>query len=373
MLTEAMPYHRVVTYDPSGWAAVPANNGANGPAWQWEEELLVGFTRGTFAATRAGHQCDNDRPFESWLARSEDGGESWQTWRPVPYVGAGALPIALPAPLDFTSPGLVMRVEGHGYHGNAGAHWFASLDRGTTWRGPYGFGDLLDRPPLAGHEFTGRTAYLVEDVGTALFFLSARARPVGDPGRVSLSDKPFVARAVDGGRDFEFVSWIVAPEEPARAVMPAPVRLSSNDLVVALRRRSDAANWIDLYHSGDNGVTWSFRSQVADTADGDRFNGNPPALIAMADGGLCCAYGNRSARQICVRFSADQGATWEPERVLRDDFQSVNGWPDLGYCRLFQRPDGRLVVVYFWCTERRPETHIEATIYCEKARQRESE
>jgi hypothetical protein len=364
-MPETTPYHRVVTYDPSRWDAVPANNGANGPAWQWGDELLAGFTRGTFSAPSTSHQCDNDRPFESWLARSENGGESWQTWLPAHYAGSGEPPLPLPAPLDFTSPGFAMRVEGHGYHGNAGAHWFASLDRGASWRGPYGFGNLLAHAELVGSEFTGRTAYLVEGADTALLFLSARARPPGDPGHVSLSDKSFVARMIDGGRSFEFVSWIVPRDDPARAVMPAPVRCSSTDLVVALRRRSDAGNWIDVYRSGDDGATWAFLSKVADTAAGDQFNGNPPALVAMADGRLCCAYGNRSARQIRVRFSADHGATWGPERVLRDDFHSVNGWPDLGYCRLFQRPDGKLVVVYFWCTETRPETHIEATIYCE--------
>ena len=64
-----------------------------------------------------------------------------------------------------------------------------------------------------------------------------------------------------------------------------------------------------------------------------------------------------------ARFSADAGKTWGPELVLRDGLQSANGSPDLGYPRLFQRPDGKLVAVYFWCTPERPETHIEATIF----------
>jgi hypothetical protein len=49
--------------------------------------------------------------------------------------------------------------------------------------------------------------------------------------------------------------------------------------------------------------------------------------------------------------------------VLRDDFSSANGWPDLGYPGLYQRRDGRLVAVYFWCTRERPQTHIAATIF----------
>lgn len=355
--------HRIVTYEPSHWDAVPANNGANGPAWQWGDELLVGFTRGTFARAETGHQCSYDHPFESWLARSRDGGEHWQLWRPAPYAGAAAKPRALDTPLDFTAPGFVMRVEGNGYHGNAGARWFYSLDRGDTWQGPYSFGGLLAHPELDGHEFTGRTAYLVEGTDTIAVYLSVRSRHTDEALQVSFSDKPFLARSTDGGRSFHFVSWIVTPDDPARAVMPAPVWLSATDLVVALRRRSAAGNWIDGYRSHDDGATWSFLSKVADTADGDRFNGNPPALVGLSDGRLCCAYGNRSRRQIRARFSADGGITWGPEHVLRDDFHSANGWPDLGYCRLFQRPDGRLTVVYFWCTAERPETHIEATIF----------
>jgi hypothetical protein len=64
-----------------------------------------------------------------------------------------------------------------------------------------------------------------------------------------------------------------------------------------------------------------------------------------------------------ARFSSNAGRTWGQELVLRDDFQSVNGFADLGYPRLYQRPEGKLVAVYFWCTPERPETHIEATIF----------
>ncbi len=355
--------HMVVAYDAAKWAAVPANNGGNSPTWQWGEELLVGFTMGAFASPESLHQTVNAGPFVSWLARSRDGGESWETTAPTPYAGQAGTPIGVPGGFDFSAPGFVLRVEGNGYHGNSGARWFVSQDRGATWRGPFGFGDLLEHPELEGMEFTARTGYLVNGPLDLFLFLSARRPFTGDSLQVRLTDKSFLARTTDGGKTFAFVSWVAGKDDAYRAVMPAPLRLSETELVVALRRKSVEHNWIDVYGSADNGQSWAFVSKVGHTEDGNDFNGNPPAMVLTQDGRLCCVYGNRSRRQIIGRMSADNGATWGPEHVLRDDFDSVNGQPDLGYPRLFSRPDGKLVAVYFWCTPERPQTHIEATIF----------
>jgi len=349
--------HHVVYHDPAKWAAVPANNGANGPVWQWGDELLAGFTMSTFA-NAAGHQCAG--PCHSWLARSVDGGETWQTWEPEGYAGQPEPVLrGLTEGADFVMPGFVLRVEGNGYHGNSGCRWFSSADRGATWGGPYGFGTLFESPELAGLEFTGRTGYLVDGPRTLLLFLSARRPARG----IALQEKAFLARTDDGGRSWAFVSWLVPWSDPCRAVMPAPVRLSPARLVAALRRKSQTNNWIDCVASSDNGATWTHLSRVGDTEAASSYNGNPPAMVLMADGRLCCVYGHRSERRMLARFSADGGATWSDPAVVRDDFSSVNGWPDLGYPRLYQRPDGRLVAVYFWCTRERPQTHIAATIF----------
>ena len=355
--------HVVVAYDPTKWAAVPANNGGNGPTWQWGHEMLVGYSQGPFAAPETLHQTSSDGPFTSWLARSTDGGETWTTWRPHPYVGDPAQPAPPPGDVDVSAPGFVLRVQGNGYHGNAGACWFYSQDKGTSWQGPFGFGGLLDHPELAGMEFTGRTAYLAEGSGNLLLFLSARRPSQGSKLQVHLTDKAFVARMTKGGKAFTFLSWIVPKDDPYRAVMPAPVRLSQDRLVAALRRKSAHHNWIDAYASDDGGKSWHHLAQVGATEDANAYNGNPPALVRTFDGRLCCVYGHRSRRQIIVRVSHDGGATWGPEMALRSDFASVNGQPDLGYPRLFQRPDGKLVTAYFWCTAERPQTHIEASIF----------
>ena len=357
------PQHSLVYHDSERWAAVPANNGGNSPIWQWGDELLVGFTLGTYAQAEKGHQCDYEHPFESWLARSTDGGETWACTRPRPYAGQGEPVSARPEPIDFSEPNCVLRVEGAGYHGNTTAGWFVSSDRGKIWSGPFGFGALLDHPDLKGREFTARTAYLINGPIDASLFLSVREP--GDKGSlgVKIREKTFLARTRDGGMSFEFVAWIVPWADPYRAVMPAPVRIDSATLVVALRRKSPEHNWIDCFSSDDNGLRWSFLSKIADTEDGNNFNGNPPAMIRLGDSRLCCVYGNRSRRQIIARYSDDEGATWPLEQVIRTGFESANGSPDLGYVRLYQRTDRKLVAVYFWCTPSMPQTHIEATIF----------
>ncbi len=374
-MTQSALRHVVVIDDPAQWNAVPANNGGNGPTWQWGNELLVGFTQGAAKTDSSFHQVDDAQPYRSMLARSLDGGESWQSYAPENYPGNCQIDhardsdreidaaVPLPKALDFRAAGFVLRVAGYGYHGNAGQQWFHSLDKGQNWRGPFLFTGLLDHPELAGRQFTSRTAYLVNAAQDCFLFLSVRQLGIA-AHVVSPTDKVFLARTVDGGRSFQFVAWVVPPSDESRAVMPAPVRLSAADIVVALRRRNDPADrcWIDCYQSQDNGQTWAFLSEVGFTG-GRNSNGNPPAMIRLVDGRLCCVYGERRRGLIIARFSQDGGRTWGAKMILRQDFHSANGAMDLGYPRLFQRLDGRLATVYFWCSPERPETHLEATLF----------
>lgn len=357
--------HSIVYYEQNSWAAVPANNGANGPLWQWDDELLIGFTKGVFFPAEKGHQCRYDRPFESWLARSRDGGDTWETWQPHEYAGKQNIKKAAPVDnaVDFAHPDFLMRVEGAGYHGNEEARWFASHDRGESWSGPFDFGSLLSHPELTGKEFTSRTAYLSGQGAEILMFLTVRDNEVPNNLNVIFAEKTFVARATAGGKEFTFVSWALPWSDPYRAAMPAPARISETTLLVAVRRKSREHNWIDCYISEDDGASWRFRSKLGDTEDGNNHNGNPPALIRMEDGRLCGVYGNRSREHMLARFSDDGGLNWSAPYILRDGFRSVNGYPDLGYPRLFQRTDGRLVATYFWCSPERPQTHVASTIF----------
>jgi hypothetical protein len=357
--------HIVVNHQKNKWCAVPANNGANGPAWQWEDELLVGFTCGEAQFTKPGHQVDHESPHESYFARSRDGGENWEVWKPENFVGDEGFKaenaIALTESIDFMSPGFVMRVEGNAYHGSFGQQWFYSLDKGASWKGPYTFTNLFTHPELAGKEFTGRTDYLVNSSSECFLFLSVRAKEF-TRWEISSTDKVFLAKTTDGGKTFDFVSWVVPPADPNRAVMPSTVRITQNKIISAIRRRYNNECWIDCYYSVDNGQSWEFLSKVSDTGRGNT-NGNPPAMILMEDGRICCVYANRDKLEMHARYSSNEGKSWGDEQVLRNDFKSINNCPELGYTRLFRRQDGKLVAVYFWCSPEMPETHIEATIF----------
>jgi hypothetical protein len=245
---------------------------------------------------------------------------------------------------------------GNGYHGSEAARgaFFCSTDRGRSWRGPFDFGSLADDPALRGMEFTPRTDYFVEGPKSLLVLLSARAKPG--------NDKVFCARTTDGGATFQFVSWVVSPTDPYRAVMPSSVRLTDTHLVTTVRRRmlDEERNWVDAYASEDRGKTWSFLSKVGETGDQ---NGNPPALLRLKDGRLCCFYGNRVRRQLLGRRSADNGRTWDRETVLREGYASPENDADLGYPRAVQRADGQVLVFYYWASKQHPQQHIASTFW----------
>ena len=59
-------------------------------------------------------------------------------------------------------------------------------------------------------------------------------------------------------------------------------------------------------------------------------------------------------------LSADNGRTWDDEILLRADGSSR----DIGYVRAVQRPDGKVVAVYYFSDARTgPERYIGATIW----------
>ncbi len=345
--------HVTVYYEPGRFGGWPANHGL----WAWGNEILVGFSRGYYKDLGPErHNIDREKPEEHWLARSKDGGETWQWEDPSRggvlmargqalhgTVPAGILkePVPLEKPIDFLHPDLALTFRM--LHVDTGPSLlYYSYDRGRTWSGPFRLkvGEMT--------RIAARTDYQVLDRNSCLVFLTA-AKSNNREGRV------FCAKTSDGGRTWNFVSWI-GPEPKGIDIMPASVRLSPGEFLVTSRRQEESRRWIDAYRSADNGKSWTFLN----TAVSDTGEGNPPSLIRLRDGRLCLTYGFRAMPYgICARLSSDGGNSWGAPIVLRND----GGGRDLGYVRSVQRPDGKVVTIYYFLDRQKPERYIAATIW----------
>jgi predicted neuraminidase len=334
-----------------GW---PANHGA----WAWGNEILVGFSAGHHKDLGPErHAIDRERSEEHLLARSLDGGETWTIEDPskqgalVPVGRAlhGVTPPGLeerpwrdcPGGIDFTHPDFALTARMTDVDAGP-SRFYYSLDRGRSWQGPF-------RLPLFGQKgIAARTDYLVNGPHDLSLFLTA-SKEDGREGR------PLCARTTDGGKTWSFVSWI-GPEPNGYAIMPSTVRLGPAELLTAIRCREGSRSWLDTYRSLDDGRSWALDgTPVPDTGEG-----NPASLIRLADGRLCLTYGYRAAPfGIRARLSDDGGRTWGPEYLLRDD----GGGRDVGYPRSVQRPDGKVVTIYYFHDTPKGERYVAATIW----------
>ena len=325
-----------------GW---PAGYSAN--QWIWGNEIMVAFCRGYFNANPTSHTIDWSKPNQRCQARSLDGGETWSLDEKGERSGKEKGPSPSSGGINFADPNFAMMMD-RGFS--------ISYDRGRTWQGHYKFNGI----ELG---MTSRHDYIVEGEKQCLFFLSAAMPEVSGSNH---NDRAFMARTTDGGQTFQFASWLTDEKSiKIRSVMPSAVRTSATRLVAITRRKvkdfntRKNFNWIEASVSEDNGASWRYLSKVADTDRGEE-NGSPPALVRLRDGRLAVAYGYRSyPLGIRAKISEDGGKTWSDEIVLRDD----GGTWDLGYPRMMQRPDGKLVCIYYYNTREYPEPHIVATIW----------
>jgi hypothetical protein len=347
-----------VYFQPGRFGGWPANHGM----WSWGDEIVVGFSVGYYQDRGVGfHAIDHAKPERHVLARSRDGGSTWSLEDPeregvlvgtkgmrhgtLPPDVHESAPVDCPGGIDFTHPDFAMTVRMADIDGGQSPFYY-SLDRAHTWKGPF-------RLPLCGQTgIAARTDYLVNGPHDCLMFVTASKRN-GKEGR------PICIRTTDGARSWQFVSAI-GPEPTGYAIMPSTVRLSKTDLLTAIRRReqrpeeSDA--WIDAWLSRDNGQHWQFLDRAAP----DLGEGNPPALVRLRDGRVCLIYGVRKPPyRMEARLTGDGGNSWSKPFVLRSDGASR----DLGYPRAIQRPDGKVVAVYYFNDRSRVERTIDATIW----------
>ncbi len=333
-----------------GW---PANHGM----WSWGEEILVGFSCGYYKNLGDRHHIDRDKPEQHLLARSLDGGKTWNIEDPqkkgmlIPQGEAlhgTELPDLKPVPakdcpggIDFTHPDFAMTLRMSSAD-TGESRFYYSYDRGHNWEGPF-------RLPLLGTKgIMARTDYIVNGKHDCMVFLTA-AKENNEEGRV------LCARTQDGGASWKFISHI-GPEPTGYSIMPSTVRISENKLICTIRRKDDDPSWIDAYISEDNGETWEFAGKPVESCG----IGNPPAMIQLQDGRLCLTYGFREAPwEMRAVFSSDEGKTWTEPYTIR----TAGGGRDLGYPRTIQLPSGKIVTVYYWCDHADEERYIGATLW----------
>ena len=329
--------NHVIVYKESGrFAGWPANHGI----WSWGDEIVVGFRLGYFKI-KTGHAIDPDKPAVTRFARSLDGGQTWTLEIPsyLDENGNEPQPTGCPGGIDFTHPDFALRVRR--------SNFYTSLDRCKTWKGPYKL------PGFGRKAILARTDYIVNDRYDLLAFMAA-AKDDGKEGW------PFCVRTRDGARTWEFLSWIgPQPADGGYAIMPSTVRLSETGLLTMIRRKAikgdERLYWIEAYTSQDNGKSWEFLNKPTETLEG-----NPGHLIRLKDDRLLLTYGYRASPYgIRAKLSSDNGQSWGEEIILRDD---GGNW-DLGYPRTVQRPDGKVVVVYYFNDHENQERYIAATIW----------
>lgn len=352
--------------EPGRFAGWPANFGI----WSWGNEIVVGFTVGYHKSDAGFHRRDKDRPFVAMQGRSLDGGETWHVSEtPCRTPGTGPLSAdehvdnkhkesgdsnySTPKSYNLNHPDFAIMCGRTGVRGGSNSWYYTSTDRCNSWEGPYAL------PSFGYTGIAARTDYLISNQNEGMLFLTA-SKTDGQEGLV------FCAKTEDGAESFSLLSEI-GPEPEGFAIMPASVRLSKSDILVAVRCRGrsnesgsnweELQNWIDLYGSKDNGQSWNYMNRpVEDTGRG----GNPPTLTLLHDGRLCLTYGYRDAPyRMCAKLSDDAGKTWGEEIVLRDN----GGDPDIGYPRTVQRPDGVAVTIYYFDEEPDGERYIEATLW----------
>lgn len=336
----------------AGW---PANEGL----WTWGDEMLVGFEVATFVETEGDHSVNRDSPRRIVFARSLDGGATWTAEEhpeiaPPEYLGDAdkhkqegkAPPVASPGGFDFSNPDFIMKLRG--------GTFYVSRNRGHDWEGPY----LL---PTFDYISEARTSYVITGKSSCLFFMT---------GRVTRGELKYgrscVLRTEDGGKTFQFVSWIGDDigRTPGKAsgqagnlfsIMPSAVRLDDGRYICAVRQRIDKAKWTDIFESSDDCKTWGKISIL------EKGSSNPATLVLMKDGRIAAVYGNRrkSPCGVSAKLSSDQGRTWSAEVTLRNDARK---W-DIGYSRAAQRPDGKIVGIYYYTTKDMPHNFIAASIW----------
>jgi hypothetical protein len=221
-----------------------------------------------------------------------------------------------------------------------------SKDAGRNWSRSYRL--PLDGMPAA----STNSSQMVRSDGRSLLMLTA----VSQDG---WSRRPMAFLSVPDQSTWRFLSFVTPKEDPYgetdgdwaklassfafgghRWFYPRTVELRSGRILCTLRcqRSPQGDMWSEVYYSDDGGLTWGLRSRINDF-------GAPTSLVYMKDGRLVAVYGYRLPPYgVRAAVSEDEGLTWNPEVILRDDGGS---W-DLGYPQAIESTRGKVMAAYYF-------------------------
>ena len=197
-----------------------------------------------------------------------------------------------------------------------------SSDAGITWTSPY----KIDMAGANGFSPYGKIIQLND--GTALMAIYGG---FGKPG----ASESHLYRSRDNGKTWGDPSRIAAGYDETGLVS-----LPDGRLLAALRS-SQGGQHIAMAYSSDQGRTWSEPRPL--THDGEV----PGDLIALKDGSVVFAYGERGVQPFGVRalISHDGGTTWDENHRVIVAADSPN-W-DTGYPSSVELKDGQIFTVYY--------------------------
>lgn len=286
---------------------------------------------------------------KSVALRSTDWGRTWQ--EPTSNMMANVDPAMAEAttigdlqPIDFLDPDTIISNSGAGFGTPSGrTDVRVSRNRGRTWSPP------IAVPKDALNSISGMNSVLVRPDGTALIWLI-------EVDKEGWNRHPCVFALQPKGTDFHFLSFITPKRDPYRAAdgdyqstfrfgghrwfYPRGYLMPGGRILCVLRCQRDPTGimWTEVFSSDDRGRTWQFLSRVNDF-------GSPGSLVRLPDGRLVMVYGYRlMPAGIRAKVSEDEGKTWGPELIVRDDGGS---W-DLGYPNAWVTDDGKVGVIYYF-------------------------
>ncbi|TBL79582.1 exo-alpha-sialidase [Paenibacillus thalictri] len=299
-----------------------------------ENDILVGFMNIDCDYANPKQLAHRRVEFFGRIAtvRSQDGGRTWGMPETLAdnieineQLNFGASPEV--AGVSFGDPRTLLSCWTTPNSGAPDAKAWVKLsgDGGRSW----GAAALL--PACNIPRFQGRPSYLVRPDGSVLLFLTAK--PQHNP-----YDRPVVYGSYDGGVNWTLLSYMPASGE-YRVICPSPVMLADGTIVVAVRCKSSMEGaWSEVYVSEDGGFTWRLRSRINE-------HGDTVHLTLLQDGRLLAVYGYRIPPfGIRAKISEDEGRTWGPELILRDD----GGSKDLGYPRTVEVRPGEVLATYYF-------------------------